>query len=118
MKTLQFQLSNGVWMDAKESDVDDLLSCVVVFSKGISSIAEAVEVMSAGKILRNNKDYWYSNCRMIDKAAEQQRRDNYAKAVHDKNKSLKRCVSCGQEGFAGSYPFSTIADGGECDDCI
>jgi len=31
---------------------------------------------------------------------------------------LIRCRECGQEGFSGSYPFSTLAASGTCDDCL
>lgn len=28
------------------------------------------------------------------------------------------CRSCGQSGYSGSYPFSTCASSGLCDDCF
>jgi hypothetical protein len=28
------------------------------------------------------------------------------------------CKSCGQGGYVGAYPFSTLASSGYCDDCI
>ena len=28
------------------------------------------------------------------------------------------CRRCGQGGYAGAYPFSTLASSGICDDCI
>lgn len=29
-----------------------------------------------------------------------------------------RCRSCGQSGYTGGYPFSTLASSGRCDDCV
>lgn len=29
-----------------------------------------------------------------------------------------RCRSCGQTGYAGEYPFSTLGGADTCDDCV
>lgn len=31
---------------------------------------------------------------------------------------LLRCSECGQSGYAGEYPFSTLGGGQPCDDCL
>ncbi len=35
-----------------------------------------------------------------------------------KGRELIRCRSCGQAGYAGSYPFSTLGGADLCDDCV
>lgn len=34
------------------------------------------------------------------------------------NRKLYTCSHCGQTGYAGSHPFSTISGGNVCDDCL
>lgn len=35
-----------------------------------------------------------------------------------RNRKHRVCSDCGQSGYEGAYPFSTIVGGNICDDCI
>lgn len=59
---LQYQLSNGSWVDCDER-TDEFLALCVEYSSGIETTKEAIEALLAGKELRNDAADWYSNCR-------------------------------------------------------
>ena len=70
MKTLQYQLSNGTWVDIKDSRKDEFLDLCVQFNSDINSREEAISTMEAGKNLLNDRGYWYAYCRIFDEEAD------------------------------------------------
>jgi len=130
---LQYQLSNGSWIDCggrteefltrceKNNGPDEAGTMVARFRAMRDATREEVcSALSAGTELRNDRDDWYSNCRdgefFDQKAAEIRERQ---KAVADADmRSVLRCKSCGQTGRSGAYPFSTLPGSGLCDDCV
>jgi len=37
---------------------------------------------------------------------------------HSPKAKFMRCSGCGQTGWTGQYPFSTLPSSGMCDDCV
>lgn len=44
--------------------------------------------------------------------------DEEIAALGASRRTLQHCRRCGQSGYPGQYPFSTIAGGDICDDCL
>lgn len=119
---LQYQLSNGTWIDCEQPGrdrTDEFLDRCVKFG-GLADEPAVLEALAAGKTVRNDRDDWYSNCRdgeVIEArraAAEAQR----AAAEVADQRPVIRCKSCGATGHAGAYPFSTLPSASLCDDCV
>ena len=117
MKKLQYQLSNGNWTDVDDERINEFLDMCVANTPDCNSRDEAVALMEAGRELRNAPEDWYSNCRMFDREEYEKQLREMKKAEYERNKKRLRCKSCGQTGFAGTYPFSTLSGSGYCDDC-
>lgn len=115
---LQHQLSNGDWVDIRADRIDEFLSYCIENNSEINSQAEAIAAMEFGHTLRNDPSDWYSNCRLHDHDKEKRQLEELYKQDNEELKKQKSCSSCGQTGIAGRYPFSTIACGSVCDDCI
>ncbi|TVO81454.1 hypothetical protein AYI81_21200 [Shewanella algae] len=108
---LQYQLSNGEWVDCGDRSAAFLARCIKF--GGYSNEADVIAALAAGKTVRNDCDDWYSNCR-DGEVAEASRAVSQAA---DKRPVL-RCKSCGATGHSGEYPFSTLPGSGLCDDCV
>ena len=107
---LQYQLSNGRWADCNERTEEFIESCIK-FGR-IGGRDDVLKALSKGELVHNARDDWYSYCRCAiatTKPAQMQ-----LKPVAE----FIRCKCCGQTGYAGAYPFSTIASSGRCDDCL
>jgi len=59
-RKLQYQLSNGSWMDCDSRTEEFLLRCEKFSGLDRESVLAALE---SGKKLRNDSEDWYSNCR-------------------------------------------------------
>lgn len=59
---LQYQLSNGDWIDCGER-TDEFLDRCAKYNTGITTRDEVLAALSTGKILRNDSVDWYSKCR-------------------------------------------------------
>ena len=105
---LQYQLSNGSWVDCGERTAEFLARCIALAGGDESAVSAK---LAAGAIVRHRGDDWYANCRdgAVIAAA---RSNNVAPA-----KPILRC-RCGNTGHAGDYPFSTLPGSGRCDDCV
>jgi hypothetical protein len=115
---LQYQMSNGSWVDCGERTEQFLARCVKF--GGLTDEAAVLAALAAGETVRNHNEDWYSKCRDGDVHAASlaaARAQLDAKEAADKRPML-RCNSCGATGRAGAYPFSTLAGSGRCDDCV
>lgn len=114
---LQYQLSNGAWVDCGERTSKFLGLCVRF--GGLADEAAVVDALTSGKTVRNDRDDWYSNCRDGEIADAQLAavRARQAAAEAADSRPILRC-RCGNTGRAGSYPFSTLPGSGRCDDCV
>ncbi len=104
---LQYQLSNGNWADCGDREVEFIERSVGKRINAVSTFAEAVVALNAGRKLSTGSD-WYANIRV--------RPEPVAPRVSELRQVL-RCVCCGQAGHRGEYPFST-AGSSTCDDCV
>lgn len=111
---LQYQLSNGEWVDCGDRSAEFLARCVKF--GGYSNEADLIAALAAGKTVRNDCNDWYSNCR-DGEVAEAVLASRAASQAVDKRPVL-RCKSCGATGHSGAYPFSTLPGFGLCDDCV
>lgn len=59
---LQYQLSNGAWIDCEER-TQEFLDLCVAHNSDINSVEDAEQALLAGRTLRNDSSDWYSNCR-------------------------------------------------------
>lgn len=117
---LQYQLSNGSWVDCKKSETNDrtaefLQRCAEYKNIGVD---EVLAMLATGKSVSNGSD-WYSECRdgevVEAKSAALAAQRSAAEAAD--TRPVLRCKSCGQTGHRGGYPFSTNPSSGRCDDC-
>ncbi len=111
---LQYRLSNGAWRDCGERTNEFLDRCVQ--QSGLSESA-VISQLESGQKIRNAASDWYSYCRDGEYAEKIERKVQRA-SVEQQKKLIKTCSECGETGSAGSYPFSTIADGNICDNCL
>lgn len=114
---LQYQLSNGSWIDCGVRAPEFLARCVR-FS-GLADESVVLATLAAGKIVRNDREDWYSNCRDGDVAAAASAAAKARRAAAEAadTRPVLRC-RCGNTGRAGAYPFSTLPGSGRCDDCV
>ena len=115
---LQYQLSNGSWIDCGDRTEEFLTRCVTFGRVGEREAVLAA--LAAGKTVRNDRDDWYSNCRdgeVADQKTAVLRERQKAAAAAD-TRPVLRCKCCGATGRAGAYPFSTLPGSGRCDDCV
>lgn len=115
---LQYQLSNGSWVDCDDR-TEEFLSRCVQFGR-VGDLDAVVAALAAGRLVRNAGEDWYSNCRdgkVADAASAAAKARRAAAEAADKRPVL-RCKSCGQTGRSGAYPFSTLPGSGRCDDCV
>ena len=66
---LQYQLSNGNWMDCRERTEEFLNLCVKNETRINGAWTKftretAIEALESGLELRNDREDWYSNCRI------------------------------------------------------
>lgn len=108
---LQYQLSNGRWMDCGDRTEEFLDKCV---RHSRMTLQEVQAALASGRSVRNDPQDWYSNCRCAE-AANSQRMPGSEASSHFQD---LRCKTCKQVGRAGQYPFSTLASSGLCDDCL
>jgi len=106
---LQYQLSNGAWIDCANRSDEFLARCIK--NHPFNDESAVLAALASGKTVRNDREDWYSNCRDSDAISEKT-----ATRVTEPKVSL-RC-RCGNTGHAGSYPFSTLPESGKCDDCV
>jgi hypothetical protein len=105
---LQYQLSNGMWVDCGDRTEEFLSRCDIHSNAGKNGGRERVLLrLSEGKSLRNDPADWFSFCRYLDALTV---KGAPAAPVHNET-----CSVCGRTGVRGSYPFSTRP--GVCDDC-
>jgi len=57
---IQYQLSNGMWVDCEDRTEEFLVCCEE--QSGLDRAALLAE-LQAGKTVRNHRDDWYSKCR-------------------------------------------------------
>ena len=60
---LQYQLSNGSWMDCEER-TEEFLNLCVEHDYRHYSMDQVIEMLNSGKRVRNDKEDWYSECRI------------------------------------------------------
>lgn len=114
---LQFQMSNGAWVDCSDRTAQFMARCVQFGN--LADESAVLAALAAGKTVRNDRDDWYSNCRdgEIADAATAAAKAARAAANHAETRPLLRC-RCGNVGRSGAYPFSTLPGSGRCDDCV
>jgi len=59
-ETLQYQLSNGSWINCDDRSDGFLAKCVATTG---TTQDEVLTLLKAGKTVRNDASDWYSNCR-------------------------------------------------------
>ena len=101
MLALQYQLSNGSWENVPDSRRGEFLDDCVEFNADIADHRQATAAMTQGRKLRNDRECWYSNCRMQD--------DNATPPP-----AMPRRKSCPRCGRAGTFTTVDFA----CDDCV
>lgn len=106
---LQYMLTNGAWVDCDDRTESFLGNCVAS-DPDCNTREEVCLKLSSGKTVRNHPEDWYSVCRYKPEAAP-------VPASQPTPAKIYRC-GCGNTGRAGEYPFSTIAGGNVCDDCL
>lgn len=117
---LQYQLSNGNWVNCKKSDTDDrtdeFLARCAEYKK--ISTDEVVAILATGKSVANGSG-WSNECRdgEIADAKSAAFAAQHASAVAADTRPVMCCKLCGQTGRRGAYPFSTNPSSGRCDDC-
>ena len=104
---LQYQQPNGMWLDCEER-TEEFLELCVKFG-GLGDRDSTVAALQSGATVRNDRDDWFSNCRI---------RPINTRAVAAPAVKILVCPCCGNSGVAGNYPFSTAVAGGLCDDCV
>lgn len=111
---LQYQLSNGNWIDCGDRATEFLNRAVgrkirtkTGFSDPIANTDVAVLLLETGRELSIGSD-WNANIRIKPAPVAPRPIDP---------RPVLRC-RCGNSGHAGSYPFSTMPDSGRCDDCV
>lgn len=109
MNVLQYQLSNGSWVDVNSEDVEKLLLRCEKHEK--LNREEVIEKLESGRSCRIDSDDWYSVCRYKPEPLPQPK-------PKKETQKLYTCKSCGETGHAGSYPFTTAPLTGFCDDCL
>lgn len=102
-RKLQHQLANGEWVDTQQTRIEWFLDGCVEFNADILDHDQAIEAMTQGRELRNDRNDWYSNSRMIEPQDD-------APAL-PAEEGRKRCPKCGKHGR-----FTTV--GYVCDDCV
>lgn len=119
---LQYQLSNGAWVDCNKDGndrTDEFLARCVKFG-GLGDEKAVLDALAAGHEVRNDSEDWYSKCRdgEVADAKLAAAKDRIAAAEAADKRSIERCKSCGVTGRSGAYPFSTLSGSGYCDDCL
>ena len=128
---LQYQLSNGAWIDCEDRTEEFLIRCeknngpdeagtLVVRFQAVRDATrnEICSALASGMELRNDRDDWYSNCRDGDASDRKTAEILKRQIATIDTREIICCKSCGQAGHAGAYPFSTLPGSGLCDDCI
>ncbi len=115
---LQYQLSNGAWVDCGDRTKAFLDRCVMF--GGHTNEESVIAALTAGKTVRNDSCDWYSNCRDGEVADAARAASDAARAVAEAadKRPVLRCKVCGATGHSGGYPFSTLPSSGLCDDCV
>lgn len=111
---LQYQLSNGSWVNCGDRTAEFLSLCVQF--GGFADEPAVRAALAAGTEIRNGANDWYRVCRDGDVADAALAAADARRAATAKRPVLY-CRSCGQTGSAGAYPFSTLPGSGRCDDC-
>lgn len=110
MTTIQYQLSNGAWIDCGERTNEFIGYCIgrkmTRDGAAIADAAQALDILQSGKTINFGSD-WHSNLRIKPAPV--------ARSVDAR--PLLRCKCCGQSGHDGAYPFSTLRGTSICDDC-
>lgn len=101
---LQDQQANGDWEDVSQERTAWFLDGCVEFNADIENHAQAIEAMTQGRKLRNDRSDWYSNCRMVEPQDE-------VATLPAVNRG-RRCPKCGGHGR-----FTTVGHLC-CDDCV
>lgn len=87
---LQYQLSNGSWVNCKKGDLDrtdEFIGLCVEFNSDINSTDEAIAALLSGRKLRNDRADWYSVCRSeIPVIQERERVEIEQKQAADKKR--------------------------------
>ena len=112
---LQYQLSNGMWMDCGDRTEEFLTRCTAPGKDRADTIA----ALAACRQVGCGAGEMYTACR--DEEAVNARyaaRRAAAEAAAGPKRERLTCKICGQTGFAGDYPFSTLPGSGRCDDCL
>lgn len=112
---LQYQLSNGSWIDCGDR-TDEFLARCVKYS-GLADENAVLAALAAGKTVRNDRGDWYDNCRDRE-VIEASRAAKQAQSNAADQRPPLQCKNCGTIGRAGAYPFSTLPSSGLCDDCV
>lgn len=60
---LQYQLSNGIWVDCDERTNEFLNRCVQHDYRDYT-MDQVIDILNGGGRVRNNSSGWYSNCRI------------------------------------------------------
>jgi hypothetical protein len=125
---LQYQLSNGNWVNCRKSGSDDRTEEFLVLcekNNGINATGKIVPIrlalhpltrdnvimaLLAGQKLRNAPDDWYSNCRSEIPVIEQRNLREAAQARIE----YVRC-DCGHSAPRGSVMSASL--GSSCPDC-
>ena len=117
---LEYQNCIGNWRDCADRNAEFLAMCFSVAASYGDDESSVLAELAAGKTVRNHRQDWYSNCRDRDLARAKEHASEQAWAAEQaKLGPLIHCKRCGQTGYAGGHPFSTLsASDRTCDDCI
>jgi hypothetical protein len=118
---IQYQLGNGNWTNCEDRTGEFVARAIAFAAKlavsnpgyrtGYPAITDeetAMAAMAAGHEISYG-EYWHANLR-------QQPQPRPAPAVDPRPRL--HCRECGNDGYAGAYPFSTLPGSGRCDDCV
>lgn len=112
---LQYQLSNGSWVDCNERTEEFLNYCGANTQRtkeGFRKMSkdEILSALASGKEVRNDRNDWYSNCR----DAEAIERIMAERRANQKPVEMVKC-SCGHTIPRGSVMSASL--GTSCPDC-
>ena len=116
---LQYQLSNGNWVDCLyAAQTERFLERCVEFDSTVSTRDEAIAALGAGRVLRNDREDWYSNCRCYQAALKLHRaRLEKRKRQFEQNFGRPRMVTCDCGHKIPHHLVMNTTRGTSCPDC-
>ena len=109
---LQYQLSNGSWIDCEDRTEEFMIRCEKTTGK---SKDEIIAILKTGETVRNDKDDWYSNCRdgnIADRISAEHKTNRLA--ARDYPDGIK--LNCGHIVY-NKIEIMGASMGSSCSDC-